>query len=290
MDESSLLAHYESQVSWTRARRGVLVQQVVCTFKNCSVDLIPFEEVRTRLHLTQKFCRGLEAIELEHIRGSVGRYMDFTSAFLPRRSHLRESWQRVNTVVLSQGMPPIEVFQVGDAYFVVDGNHRVSIARQEGMKTIEAYVCEFVIPVGLSAEADLDEVIIASEYAEFLKKTRLDKLRPESEILFTSPGHYRELECLITIFQEALEETQGEGVSYENALLLWFDMVYSPAVDEIKQSGAMEQFPDRTEADLFIWMWQHEQGLEKQYTSSPIHRVVGAVSSLVRWLGLRIKR
>ncbi len=290
MEESSLLDHYESQEKWTRARRGVLVQRVVCTFKNCPVDLIPFEEVRTRLHLTQKYCRGLQDIELAHIRGSVGRYRDFTSAFLPRRKHLRQRWERVNRMVSTQDMPPIEVYQVGDAYFVVDGNHRVSTARQEGMKTIAAYVCEFVTPVGLSAEADLDEVIIKSEYVEFLDKTRLNKLRPGQEIVFTSPGRYRELECLITMFQEALEETRGEVISYEDALLLWYDMVYSPAVHEIKKSGAMERFPGRTEADLFIWMWQHQQRLLKQYPSSPVHRVVEAVSSLVRWPWLRIKR
>ncbi|MDH3674515.1 MAG: ParB N-terminal domain-containing protein, partial [Anaerolineae bacterium] len=162
MEESSLLDHYESQEKWARARRGALVQRVVGTFKKGSVDLIPFEEVRTRLHLTQKYCRGLEDIELAHIRGSVGRYRDFTSAFLPRRDHLRQRWERVNTMVSSQDMPPIEVYQVGEAYFVLDGNHRVSAARQEGMKTIPAYVCEFVTPVGLSAEADCDEVITKS--------------------------------------------------------------------------------------------------------------------------------
>ena len=138
MGDRSLLAHYESQEKWARARRGVLVQRVVCTFKNCSVDLIPFDEVRTRLHLTQNYCRGLQDIELERIRGSVGRYRDFTSAFLPRRNHMRQRWERVNTMVSAQKMPPIEVYQVGDAYFVVDGNHRVSNARQEGMRTIAA--------------------------------------------------------------------------------------------------------------------------------------------------------
>jgi hypothetical protein len=290
MEDSSLLGHYESQEKWARARRGVLVQKVVSTFKNCSVDLIPFEEVRTRLHLTQKYCRGLEDIELARIRGSVGRYRDFTSAWLPRRKHMRQRWERVNTIVSSHNMPPIEVYQVGEAYFVVDGNHRVSNARQEGMKMIAAYVCEFMTPVGLSAEADLDEVIIKSEYAEFLHKTHLDKLRPGQEIIFTSPGHYRELECLITMFREALEETRGEVTSYEDALLLWFDMVYRAAVHEIKKSGALERFPGRTEADLFIWMWQHQQRLVKQYPSSPVDTVVEAVAALVRWPWLRIKR
>jgi hypothetical protein len=252
--------------------------------------LIPFEEVRTRLHLTQKYCRGLEDIELERIRGSVGRYRDFTSAFLPRRDHLRQRWERVNTMVSRQDMPPIEVYQVGEAYFVLDGNHRVSAARQEGMKTIAAYVCEFVTPVGLSAEADCDEVITKSEYVEFLHKTRLDKLRPAQEIVFTCPGCYPELECLITMFQETLEETRGEEISYEDALLLWFDMVYTPAVHEIKKSGALERFPGRTEADLFIWMWQHQHRLLEQYPSSLVHSVVEAVSVLIRWPWLRIKR
>lgn len=92
------------------------------------------------------------------------------------------------------------------------------------------------------------------------------------------------------MFREALEETRGEVISYEDALLSWYDMVYSPAVHEIKKSGAMERFPNRTEADLFVWIWQHQQRLLEQYTSSPVHRVVEAVSSLVRWPWLRIAR
>jgi hypothetical protein len=154
---------------------------------------------------------------------------------------------------------------------------------------IDAYVCEFVTPVALSAEADLDELIIASEHAEFLHKTRLDKLRPGLAIVFTSPGHYRELECLITMFRDALEETRGEEVSYEDAVLLWCDMVYDPAVHEIRKSGVMERFPDRTEADLFVWMWKHQQALLEQHASSPVRRVVEAASSLFKWPWLRTK-
>ena len=148
MEESSLFDQYELQKSWDSARRGVLVQNVVCTFKHCSVDLIPFEEVRTRLHLTHKRCRGVQEIELDHIRGSVDRYQDFTSAFLPRGSHLRQRWQRVRTVVFTQGMPPIEVYQVGKVYFVRDGHHRVSVARMNQTTHIQAYVT----PVQASVE------------------------------------------------------------------------------------------------------------------------------------------
>jgi hypothetical protein len=192
----------------------------------------------------------------------VGRYKDFTSAFLPRRTHVRQRWQRVKAAFFDQGTPPIEVYQVGDAYFVIDGNHRVSIAQQDGMKTIEAYVTEYLTPVGLSADADLEEVITKAEYVEFLKKTKIDRLRPELEIVFTSPGNYQKLECLIEIFYDALKERYEEEVAYIDAILLWFDMVYAPAVNEIKKSGALERFPQNTAADLFIWMWKHQKNLE----------------------------
>ena len=289
MEDNSLFTQYELQEKWTRARRGAFVQRVVCTFKNCPVDLIPFEEVRTRLHLNQKYCRGLQDIELIRIRGSVGRYTDFTSAFLPRREYLRQRWERVYRVVATQIMPPIEVYQVGDAYFVIDGNHRVSTARQEGMKTIAAYVWEFATPVGLSAKADLNEVIVKAEYTEFLNETHLDKLRPDQEIVFTCPGCYRELECLITMFRNALEDTQEVVISYEDALLSWLDMVYIPAVHEIKKSGAMERFSNRTEADLFIWTWQHHNRLLVHYTPNPVYRGIEAVSSFVKRLWLKMK-
>jgi hypothetical protein len=279
MDEISLLSQYESQENWARARRGVLVQKVVCALKSCSVDLIPFEEVRTRLHLTQRFCRGIQNIELAHIRGSVGRYSDFTSAFLPRRSHMRQRWERVRSMASSQRMPPIEVYQVGDAYFVVDGNHRVSVALHEGRKTIEAYVCEFPRTVGLSPEADLREVIIKSEYAEFLERTRLDKLRPGQAIIFTSPGHYQELECFLQIFREDLEITMGAPVSDEEALLQWFDLVYCPLVNEIKTTGALDRFPGRTEADLFVWMWQQQNRLFNQNKSNTGKKLMGSATS-----------
>ena len=74
--------------------------------------------------------------------------------------------------------------------------------------------------------------------------------------------------------------------SYEDALLLWYDMVYTPAVHEIKKSGALERFPGRTEADLFIWMWRHEYKLQEHYPASP----VDAVSSYVKRLWLKMKR
>ncbi len=195
MEENSLLTNYDAENDWVRARRRVIIQKVLCALKGCSFDLLSFEEVQSRLHLSQRTYRGIQTIELEKIRGSVGRYRDFTSAFLPRKKYLHERWKRINRVVANGGGPPIEVYQVGEAYFVLDGNHRVSAARQQGMKSIEAHVCEYAAPVGLSADADVNELLIKAEYVDFLSHTHLDKVRPGQKIVFTTPGRYRVLEC-----------------------------------------------------------------------------------------------
>ncbi len=235
MASLDVINEMDSEQAWTKARRGVVVQRVLCAIQGCSVELIPFEEARKLLHLNQKICRGLQEIELDKIRGSVGRYQDFTSAFLPRRKNLRDRWQRVWSADVSKGLPPIELYKVGEAYFVSDGNHRVSIAKTEGRETIEAYVCEYISPIELSSEADLDEVLSKAEYAEFLGRT---KLRPEQEIVFTVPGGYMEIECQIRSVQQSLENQRDERIPFEEAAAQWYREIYSPTIQEIRDSGS----------------------------------------------------
>ena len=80
----------------------------------------------------------------------VGRYRDFTASFLPKNAKMQDRWSRVYAQANSmQGMPPIELYKIDDVYFVRDGNHRVSVARQMGQKSIEAHVTELPTPIDL---------------------------------------------------------------------------------------------------------------------------------------------
>ncbi len=246
---------------WDRARQSALVEDILGIFTRRSADLLSFEDVKSQLRLTQKNYRGIQDIEINRIRGSVGRYQDFTREFLPRNDSMRQRWQRVDAIAIIRGMPPIEVYQVGEMYFVLDGNHRVSVARQSDMKTIQAHVWEYVTPVGLGSDAGVDEVLIKAEYAEFLNKTKLNDLRPEQEIVFTAPGHYREIECQIVMYQQVLEQIDQEPVDYSDAVTAWYDMLYTPSVQIIEERGVLELYPNRTEADLFIWVWEHHEEL-----------------------------
>jgi hypothetical protein len=263
MDEdASTFAKVKASQDWGQARRRASIENMMAFFSSKSPDLLPFEEVRKQLRLSQKHYKGMYEIPLDQIRGSVGRYQDFTQTFLPRKESMRQRWERVNAVSMTIGLPPIEVYQVGEAYFVLDGNHRVSIARQNDAKFIEAHVWEFPTAVGLSAEADLDEVLVKAEYTEFLNNTALDKSRPEQDIVLTGPGCYRALEYQIELYRQALEQIDEETISYQDAAAAWYDMIYTPAVQIIEQHGMLERFPDRTEADLFNWVWRHHKELQ----------------------------
>jgi len=256
------LAALDAHSDWEHARRETMLQDVVCVFKGCSVDLLSFNEVKDRLQLTQKVYRGRRTIKLEHIRGSVGRYHDFAAGFLPRNDSMRERWENVDVFVSTHGEPPIEVYLVGEAYFVMDGNHRVSVSRQLGRKMIDAEVWEYTSPVELSSEADHNELLIKGEHTNFLELSQIANSFPDHNIAFTSPKGYHSLVYQLEIYRKGLEQTLGERVSLEDACAQWYEEVYRPAVTAIRESGVLDQFPERTEADLFIWVWNNQEDLK----------------------------
>ncbi len=260
-----------SREIWNQARRKAFWQRLsrVLGFSKSPPTLLSFEDVQRKLRLTQNEYRGLQQVPLEKIVGSVGRYQDFSRTFLPLTESDRDRWQRVAELQIESGLPPVELYKVGDAYFVRDGNHRVSVARQLGMKTIEAYVWEYPTPTGgISAEVDVNELIVKAEYRAFLDRTRLDISRPEAQIILTEPGMYPALELEIELYRENLERIDGEPRTYEEAAAAWYDMVYSLAVDVIRESGVLELFPGRTEGDLYVWVSRHRKELAERYGAS----------------------
>ena len=122
-------------------------------------NLLPYEPVRQALGLRNAIKRGLQEIEVEKIVGSLGRDREFTPTFLPKRSFTRDRWQGVAELSSQRGFTPILVYKVSDIYFVVDGNHRVSVCRAWGAKTIEAYVIEYTTSVPISKDDDLKTIL-----------------------------------------------------------------------------------------------------------------------------------
>ena len=246
------------------ARWQATLEEVLARVRGESVDLLPYDEVRRLLKAEETPRRVRKDIPLDAIVGSVGRYNDFTRSFLPRMDSDQHRWASVELRMTGMvGLPPIEVYQIGDVYFVQDGNHRVSVARQLEATYIEAYVTEVQTKVPLSPDVQPDDLILKAEMAEFLKKTRLDELRPEADLRVTVPGRYREILEHIDVHRYYMGIEQKRAVPYEEAVLHWFDEYYFPISRMIRERGLLREFPDRTRLDLYVWISKHRESLKQ---------------------------
>lgn len=273
-----------AQQAFQYARQRARMQEIAAQLTGKSVDLLVFEEVRQRLNAIEGASRERRSIPLEAIIGSVGRYKDFNRSFLPLRNEDRERWARVRLVVENpRGLPPIEVYQVGEAYFVVDGNHRVSIARELGATEIEAFVRRVHARVPLSIDTSQEDLIILSEYAQFLEQTHLDDLHPGANLRLTAAGQYDFLLQQIEVQHFLLELNLGKDVSFPRAASQWYETIYLPIIELIRARQLIQDFPTRTEADFFVWLLDHQAQLAKE-TGWQV-RLDAALNDLISQLG-----
>ena len=254
-----------------RAHRQAALQQIVARLRGKPIELLSYEQVAQQLRLTGRAARGLQTISLAAIVGTVGRCSDFTRSFLPRKGSDERRWASLKAFIEQHSidaLPPIEVYQIGTVYFVQDGHHRVSIARQLSIEFITAYVTEVQTRVPLSPDAQPDELIFMAEYAVFLDYTHLDRLRPGADLRVSVPGQYAKLEDHIEVYRYFSEVAEERELSLAEAVCRWYDEAYQPIAEAIHAQGILREFPDRTAADFYIWiaeqrlMLQHELGWE----------------------------
>ena len=240
-------------------------------------SLLSFDQVQSLLRSTTGIARGTRMIPLSHVVGSVGRYRDFDRAFLPLNPASEERWKRIDVAMHGPGgLPPIEVYQVGEVYFIRDGNHRVSVARANGLQEMEARVFEVPTRVPLTPEVDVDDLICKAEYARFQEETGLDESRPEALIELTEPGRYEQLLEHVGVHRYYLGLERGAEVSLGEAAESWYDNVYLPVVEAVRHSRVLEEFPQRTEADLYLWVAWHRERLKEKYGEQPPDEEVAA--------------
>jgi nucleotide-binding universal stress UspA family protein len=271
-----------------RARLKASLQDVVSRLTGSSKELFSYDEVRRQLKAVESPVKQLKEISLDAIIGSVGRYHDFTRDFLPRSDSDKQRWTAVKTAMLSpQGVPPIEVYQIGDAYFVKDGNHRVSVAKDMNFKTLEAYVTVVHSVVPLTPDIDPAALIIKSEYAEFLRKTDFRTLHPEADFSVTVPGQYEVLLDHIEVHQYFMGIDLDRPVKFEEAVTHWYDTVYKPATELLRERGILQAFSNRTVTDLYVYLAKHRDELEQALGWGWQLRSESVVDDLAEALGVK---
>ncbi len=260
--------YYQSALNdFQNARRKAALRELVARLTGKPNELLSYDDVAQKLRLHVRSERGIQEIPLDAIVGSVGRYSDFTRDFLPRKDENQRRWVQVRAMMENPsggGIPPIDVYKVGEVYFVLDGNHRVSAARQAGFKTIEAHVIEVQTDVPLTPEVSPDDLIIKAEYANFLEKTGLKRLRPEADLSVSVPGQYQKLLEHIEVHRYFMGIDFQREISWEEAVAHWYDAVYLPVIEPIREHGLLRWFPGRTETDLYLWVAEHRAELESE--------------------------
>ena len=283
MNERPSTSYERAVRDFRRARKTAVLRQALARLRGQNYALLDYDTVRETLKLTQlPIARGLQEIELSKIVGSVGRNNDFTRDFLPLQASDESRWANIRAAMDTMvGMPPIEVYQIGETYFVLDGNHRVSVARKLGAETISAYVTEIETRVPFRAGDDLDRLICKTRRADFLARTKLNLSNPEEDFKMTSCGHYRTLLEQIEQHFKNVGEDSGEPATFADAAKSWYEARYLPVIKIVRELGVMRRFPGRTETDIYVLLSERRQELETAlgWELDPVESLPGLVES-----------
>lgn len=232
-------------------------------------NLLSFNEVKKILKPKNEVYAGMQTVPIEKIVGSEGRYRDFNNHFLPRTNSMRQRWERVDEAHLSDiSLPPILLYEIGGLYFVRDGNHRVSVAKAQGVSYIDAEVIslksEIRLKPGVRPDTLLTEVI-KYEKRIFYAETNFGDLTEDWNLDFTSPGQYDVIYNHILVHKYYCNETKKEEIPFSEALLSWYSNVYQPVINVIKKNRLKRFFRKRTASDLYVWIIKQWDDLKYKY-------------------------
>jgi hypothetical protein len=252
------MIHMTQQSRFSESRRKAIMTAILDAIRRQPSDMLAFESVRVSLNVRGQIALGPQIVPVKHIIGSEGRYSDFDRRFLPRTEALEERWRSIERAMeRAIDLPPVDLWKISDVYFVRDGNHRVSVARWRGQNHIDAYVTELLVDVPLTPDLSVHTLLFAEEYSDFLEWTNLHDLRPDERIEFSELGGYLDLVRHINAYRYTLGHELGRTIDRDQAVAGWYDTVYMPIVQVIRQQNALKRFPDRTEADLYRWIMDH---------------------------------
>ena len=255
---------FQADKDFTRARRKAFLRRIGAFLRRDpgSNRLLSFEEVKSALGALEQVYLGMRTVPVKKIVGSVGRHRDFDRAFLPSKGGLETRWKRIDQMMhRAEELPPISLYKMGDAYFVRDGNHRVSVARQLSVEMIDAEVIELRSRVPIDSAITARDLLHKIEQRHLLERLPLDRVLPEVRVELSNVADYRRLATYIEAHGFRLSQHWKRYVSQEEVLRDWYEYQYAPIAEMVREDRILDAFPDRTELDLFLWIVEHRDRL-----------------------------
>jgi hypothetical protein len=242
----------DAQSDFSRARRRQVLARLSNRLRREPDDvnlILPFEEVVQALGRQRERQLGLQVVPIDSIVGTVDRPREFDRSFRPTSRRVRGRWQRIAEAMRrGEPMPPVELYRIGDMHFVKDGHHRISVARQMRLETIDAYVTEVITSVGPDSEIRLRDLPLKSHQRLFFERVPLQpELRPRIEL--TRGSDYANLAEGMEAWGFRLMQARGELMSREEVAATWFREEYEPVTAMLREADLIGS---RTEAEAYM--------------------------------------
>ncbi|MGC9312143.1 MAG: transcriptional regulator [Sediminispirochaetaceae bacterium] len=272
MDQNNIYIQNKARDDFNRARSRATISQLLFSLTPERQRLLSLEDVKNLLRPKSESYKGIQVVPIEKVVGSEGRYNDFTKAFLPKRDFIRGRWESIDRAHLSDvTLPAVKLYEIGGVYFVRDGNHRVSVAKMQGVEAVDAEVIELDTEITLKpgmTVSDLKNSVIEYEKKNVFSDTGLDSIIPPEDIVFSEPGRYVEMLRHIQGHKYFLNQKKSGEIPFLEAAASWYNTLYKPIVRIIEQENIMYRFPGRTMSDLYMWIIKHWDGLKRKYGNS----------------------
>ena len=255
-----------TRADFQRARFKSFINQAFSLFSGKKNNLLSYDEIKEKLRIGGPIYRGVKTVNVNQIIGSLNRYHEFDSAFLPKEDQLATRWQKVDRAFYEDiHLPPIVLYKVGEIYFVVDGHHRVSVAREQGQEFIEAEVRECATRFNITSDIKPEDLEILGSKMDFLERTSIDKIRPDVNIYLNIPDGFDRMLEHIAVHKYFMGIDLQRNISEQEAIESWYDTVYMPIIQVIRQSDVLKDFPNKTESDLYLWILDHQHYLTEAF-------------------------
>ncbi|NLM01319.1 MAG: transcriptional regulator [Treponema sp.] len=265
----NILIQQMSKENFEKARTQATFNELIQFITNDDTSLMSFNEIKKLLKPKNEIYLGMKIVAIDDIVGSEGRYKDFDSKFFPKNNHLKHRWEKINQAHLTDTvLPPIRLYEIAGLYFVNDGNHRVSVAKAQGVEYIDAEVISLKSEIKIKPRSNQKQIlkqVIAYEKRVFYNETFFGDITNCWDLDFSSAGQYDVILQHIKLHKYYINEPLDHEISQEEAILSWYKNVYSPIINQIEKRKIMKHFKKRTKSDLYVWIVKFWDDLKNKY-------------------------
>ena len=265
LTESSL----QTENDFNKARNKALFNDLQHFLNPKETELLSFTDIKNWLKPKNEVYLGMQVVPVNLIAGSEGRYKDFDNHFFPRNMHLKNRWRRIDDAHLRDViLPPIQLYEIGGLYFVRDGNHRVSVARAQGVECIDAEVTSLQSEIKLHEGMTRRQIfkrVLNYEKRVFYAETAFGDITDCWDLDFSAVGEYDVIYNHIQIHKYYINQDKTEEISMSEAILSWYTTVYLPVVNVLKKQHIMRKFRKRTISDMYVYLIKYWDELRHKF-------------------------